>query len=131
MSRQAFGILPKIREVDRLMTSDLQQMVRETHPELAFSSLTGMPMSHNKKTPAGREERLQALVQASNPHWDAMRHVFHQSLHMFPRSQVAPDDILDACALTWIAYRIATAQANRLPPCPPVDARGLCMEIWY
>jgi predicted RNase H-like nuclease len=131
MSRQTFGIVPKIREVDRLMTPVLQQTIHEAHPELAFMSLTGAPMRHNKKTPAGRAERLQALLQASNPRWPTIRQALTPSFDMFPRSHVAPDDILDAYALTWIAYRIATAQANRLPPQPPVDARGLCMEIWY
>jgi predicted RNase H-like nuclease len=60
-----------------------------------------------------------------------MHHVFTQALQMFPRTQVAADDILDACALTWTAYRITTSQANRLPALPPVDRRGLRMEIWY
>jgi predicted RNase H-like nuclease len=34
MSHQAFGILPKIREVDQLMTPEVQETVREIHPEL-------------------------------------------------------------------------------------------------
>jgi predicted RNase H-like nuclease len=131
LSRQAFGILPKIREIDQLLTPELQRTVYEAHPELAFTALTGTPMQHNKKTPAGRQERLQALVQAATPCWPAMHHVFTQALQMFPRTQVAADDILDACALTWTAYRITTSQANRLPALPPVDRRGLRMEIWY
>jgi predicted RNase H-like nuclease len=131
MSRQAFGILPKIREVDRLLTPELQHTVYEAHPELAFRVLTGTPMQHNKKTSTGREERLRALTQASNPCWHTLRHAFNQALHTFPRSQVAPDDILDACALLWTAYRITTSQANRLPALPPVDRQGLRMEIWY
>jgi predicted RNase H-like nuclease len=131
MSRQAFGILPKIREVDQLLTPELQHTVYEAHPELAFRTLTGAPMQHNKKTPAGREERLQALVQAAHPRWPTMHHVFTQALRMFPRTRVATDDILDACVLTWTAYRIATSQANCLPALPPVDTQGLRMEIWY
>jgi predicted RNase H-like nuclease len=131
ISRQAFGILPKIREVDQLLTPELQHTVYEAHPELAFRRLTGTPMQHNKKTPAGRQERLQALGYAANPCGDAIQHDFTHLLRMFPRTQVAADDILDACALTWTAYRIVTSQANRLPALPPVDARGLRMEIWY
>jgi predicted RNase H-like nuclease len=64
MSRQAFGIMPKIRQVDRFMPPALQQLVYEAHLELAFMALAGHPMQHNKKTPAGREERLQALSRA-------------------------------------------------------------------
>jgi predicted RNase H-like nuclease len=131
ISRQAFGILPKIREIDRLLTPALQHIVYEAHPELAFRALTGTPMRHNKKTHSGREERLQALTQALNPCWPTLQHAFTQALHTFPRGQVAPDDILDACALLWTAYRIVTSQANRLPTLPPVDRQGLRMEIWY
>ena len=131
ISRQAFGILPKIREVDQLLTPEMQHAVYEAHPELAFRRLTGAPMQHNKKTPAGHQERLQALVHAANPRGDTIQPVFTRALRMFPRTQVAADDILDACALTWTAYRIVTSQANRLPALPPVDTQGLRMEIWY
>lgn len=48
VSRQAFGILPKIREVDRLITPALQSRVHEAHPELAFQALTGSPLRDNK-----------------------------------------------------------------------------------
>ena len=61
LSIQSFNILPKIREVDRLMTLELQKRIHEAHPELAFMSLAGAPMTHNKKTREGREERLRAL----------------------------------------------------------------------
>lgn len=61
LSIQAFGILPKIREVDRLMTPELQTLVYEAHPELEFRALAGYPMRFNKKTVRGRYERLHAL----------------------------------------------------------------------
>ncbi|HSF18103.1 MAG TPA: DUF429 domain-containing protein, partial [Vicinamibacteria bacterium] len=35
ISRQCYGILPKIKEVDSLMTPSLQERVLEVHPELA------------------------------------------------------------------------------------------------
>jgi predicted RNase H-like nuclease len=131
MSRQAFGILPKIREVDRLMTPTLQQRVYEAHPELAFRWLTGHPMRHNKKTLAGREERLQALVQAPGGLFRDLRPTFARALQTFKRPQAAPDDLLDAYVLAWTARRIVQAQAHRVPVHPEVDARGLRMEIWY
>src|SRR5512145_3333118 len=58
LSIQAFNILPKIREVDRVMTPALQHRVYEAHPELAFQSLAGQPLQDRKKTVAGREARL-------------------------------------------------------------------------
>ena len=131
MSRQAFGILPKIREVDRLMTPVLQQLVYEAHPELAFRSLAGHPMQHNKKTPAGREERLRALAGAPGMSLQDLRHTLARTQKTFKRTQMAPDDLLDAYVLTWTAGRIASAQGSRVPASAPVDARGLRMEIWF
>ncbi len=131
MSRQAFGILPKVREVDRLMTPALQHRVYEAHPELAFTALMGHPMQHNKKTSAGRDERLRALATAFNVPLSEIKRPMAQSLKAFKRTEVAPDDWLDACVLTWTACCIAQESARRVPTTPPVDARGLRMEIWY
>lgn len=131
MSCQAFGILPKVRAVDALMTPARQRLVYEAHPELAFLTLAGRPMQYNKKTAAGRQERLQALASAPEaPFHDAVS-VLQQALSTFPRTQVAADDLLDAYVLTRTAYRLATAQACCLPPQPPLDRHGLRMEIWY
>ncbi len=131
VSIQAFGILPKIREVDRLMTPELQKIVHEAHPELAFRSLTGAPMQHNKKTRTGREERLRALEHAPSGLFRRIRQAFESALMAFKRSQIAPDDLPDACVLAWTASRIVKGQADRLPASPPVDKKGLRMEIWY
>ena len=131
MSRQAFGILPKIREVDRLMTPQLQLVVYEAHPELAFRALAGAPLHHNKKTSAGRAERLQLLERASGGLFREIRSAVENALKVFPRMHVAPDDLLDAYVLTRTALRIARGQATRLPANPPVDQKGLRMEIWY
>ncbi|MBI3301273.1 MAG: DUF429 domain-containing protein [Deltaproteobacteria bacterium] len=131
MSIQAFGIMPKIREVDRLMTPELQKRVYEAHPELAFRALAGAPLQYNKKTHEGREERLQALAQAPDGLFREIRSAFENALKAFPRVQVAPDDLLDAYVLTRTALRIANGQASRLPINPPVDGRGLRMEIWH
>jgi predicted RNase H-like nuclease len=131
MSRQAFGILPKVRAVDQVMTPGLQNLVYEAHPELAFMALAGHPMQHNKKTIAGRQERLHALARASTTPCRASPQALHNALQAFARTQVAFDDLLDAYVLTWSAYRIVNGQASCLPPQPPLDQRGLRMEIWY
>jgi predicted RNase H-like nuclease len=131
MSRQAFGILPKVRAVDQVMTPGLQNLVYEAHPELAFMALAGHPMQHNKKTPAGRQERLHALTRDPIISLRASPQALQNALRTFARTQVAFDDLLDAYVLTWSAYRIASGQAGCLPPQPPLDQRGLRMEIWY
>ena len=131
VSRQAFGILPKIREVDRFMTPELQARVYEAHPELAFRTLTGAPIPDNKKTRTGHQARLHALERLQEPPFGDLARTFTQTCTTFKRTDVAPDDLLDAYVLAWTARRIATGQAERLPPSPPVDRRGLRMEIWY
>lgn len=53
MSKQTFNLIAKIREVDAHIEPALQQRIFEAHPELAFLTLAGRPLRHNKKTPAG------------------------------------------------------------------------------
>jgi predicted RNase H-like nuclease len=131
LSRQAFGILPKVREVDRLMSPALQNTIYEAHPELAFTAAAGAPMRYNKKTAAGREERLRALAQVAEPRLRHPAQLLTQGLRAFKRTQAAADDLLDAMVLTRTAYRIATAQATCLPSHPPTDPLSLRMEIWF
>lgn len=114
LSAQAWNIVPKIREVDNVMTSALQKRVYESHPELVFVALSGAPMKHAKKTPAGVRERLKAL--------DMNKPDLPKGIRM--------DDALDAFALAQQARRIAMGVAMRLPARPKKDARGLRMEIW-
>ena len=131
VSLQAFGILPKIREVDAAITPAHQGIIYEAHPELAFMRLAGAPMQHNKKTAAGRAERVGALHRASQPRYAALSLALQRALRAYPRRQVAHDDLLDACVLLQTSYRLAAAQAQCLPETPALDARGLRMEIWY
>lgn len=131
LSIQAFGILSKIREVDRLMTPGLQNLVHEAHPELAFTALAGHPMRFNKKTARGRRERLRALERAPRHFFRGIKRTFVSGLKAFTRKQVAPDDLVDAAVLAWTALRIAKRTAERVPPSPPLDRRGLRMEIWF
>src|SRR5262245_24608879 len=131
LSIQAFNILSKIREVDRVMTPVLQQRVYEAHPELAFQALAGHPIQDRKKTVTGREERLRVLENILSPLFHGIRTAFASVLHACKRADVAPDDILDAYVLVWTALRIWHAQAHRVPRIPRHDARGLRMEIWY
>lgn len=128
IARQAWNIVPKIREVDAwLLAHDPQQQrVRECHPELAFWAMQGgKPMSHAKKTPEGAAQRL-ALLQQRLPQAGALYDAWRSR---YPRRQVAPDDLLDALAL---AITAAYGQPLRsLPPQPQYDAAGLRMEITY
>ncbi len=131
MSRQAFGILPKIREIDNLITPHHQALVYEAHPELAFMRLAGSPMQHNKKTAAGREERVKALRRSPQPRYRPLQPALQHALRKYKRTQVAWDDLLDACVLLRTSHRLATAQAQFLPSPPARDSKGLRMEICF
>ena len=125
ISKQCFGILPKIREVDRFITPSLQQTVFEIHPELCFSGMNnGHAMSLRKSTQEGIAARMGLLVQNG----------FGAFLSQALRSRIpgaGKDDILDACAACWTARRIALGVATHIPASPPLDSRGLRMEMWY
>lgn len=122
ISKQAFGILSKIREVDEQMTPELQNRVYEVHPEVSFYHLAGQAMRHNKKKPEGREERLHAL---SKTFPDLRQEVFSGE------RRVPYDDIIDAYAAAWTAMRIENGIAKRFPENPPLDSKKLRMEIWF
>ncbi|UCF88988.1 MAG: DUF429 domain-containing protein, partial [bacterium] len=124
LNRQSFGILPKVRELDQIVTPGLQNRVREAHPELSFFTMAGLaPAQSGKKKAEGRDERASLLE----------RHFFQVSegLAKFPTSKANADDILDAYACAWTAMRIFRGEAGCLPDDPPRDEKGLQMAIWY
>lgn len=122
MSIQGFGILPKIREVDELMTRSLQGRIVEVHPELCFYEMNrGRPIVAPKRTALGRRLRVRLLESA----W---RRNLSEVIECRPRG-VGRDDIVDAMAVCWTAERILRKKEVRLPGEPPRDVRGLRMEI--
>jgi len=125
ITKQAFHLFPKLREVDACMTPARQERVREVHPELAFFAMNGeASLAYSKHDPAGRDERLQ-LLRAHG--FDSME----KTVDAHAGSDVGADDILDAYAACWTARRMAAGSALRLPEQePPRNAAGLRMEIW-
>jgi predicted RNase H-like nuclease len=129
ISKQAWNIAPKIREVDDFLRRrpDWQGRLRESHPELGFMMLNrGWPMRHNKKTPAGQAERL-AVLEDFVP---ALTHWFETVQAQYPRREVMADDILDALVLAVTAWRGA-GRYRTLPDSPPRDEAGLPMEMVF
>lgn len=124
LSKQAWNLLPKIRELDTLITPAIQDRLRETHPELAFLAMTGTPMPLPKHDPMGLLQRHEAVTAAGFAEIDRW-------LTALDRRKAKPDDLLDACALCHSAARIARGEGRRVPDDPPRDARGLRMEIWF
>jgi predicted RNase H-like nuclease len=127
MSKQAWGIVGKVREVDRELRADrsLHGRVHEVHPEVSFTAWAGHAMFHPKKSRAGHAERRQLIASYFGP--DAYDHVREQ----FPVKHVGHDDVADAFAVLWTAERVARGSAGTLPVAPPLDSHGLRMEIVY
>jgi predicted RNase H-like nuclease len=120
----AWGLMAKIRELDRALEPADQRRVRESHPELAFGRLNGGAPLPAKRAPAGRAQRRALLEREGFGGLDDW-------LARYPRALVQPDDVLDACACLVTARRIRRDEAVCLASEPPRDARGLAMEIWY
>jgi predicted RNase H-like nuclease len=131
LSVQAYHLIPRIRELDALLTPNLQARVWESHPELSFLAMVGAPIPHPKRTVEGQAARIDALRRAFGDAGDA----FANALAAF-REQVAPkdagmDDFLDACALAWSAQRCLRGESEVCIGDPTHDARGLLMAIRY
>jgi predicted RNase H-like nuclease len=124
MSRQTFGLLVKIREVDALMAERpaLRSCVRECHPEVSFRAWAGRPLQHGKKTRSGQAERA-ALIDAE---WPGER---GRLATLLGHGGFRLDDLHDAFAALWTARRIRDGVARTLPSRPERDGCGLGMEI--
>lgn len=126
--RQAFGICPKIREVDEFMRRIRpRSKVREMHPEVAFCGLNGMtPLLTRKKDSDGFAERKKLL----NDLDARARSVIELARKIENRqTYLADDDILDALVGAVTASRYPDLQT--LPLDPPTDDEGLAMEMVY
>ena len=132
VSKQAFYLLPKIRETEALLrspdTDDLEWL--ETHPELCFSSFNGaVPMKDNKKTDAGFRERRAVL--AGHIPTRTIDRLLQNVMASVPRAQCARDDMVDALVCGVVA-RLDSAERDCLPlDSQEFDEVGLPMRICY
>jgi predicted RNase H-like nuclease len=129
VSRQLFGLAPKIREIDTMLTADpgLAARVFEVHPEVAFWRLNGeRPLAEPKTVKSrpcepGLALRRDLLVRAGLP---------AAVVEASPPKGAGPDDVLDALACAVTARRIRAGVATPFPDPPPRDRHGLRMAIW-
>jgi len=125
MSRQAWGIAAKVREVDDFLrsTPELWERVRESHPEVSFALMAGGDACRGmKKSPAGRLERRE-LLERNGLLVPARRPADSRGI------RCTEDDLLDALAVLWTAGRVVHGRAVGFPQDAPRDACGLRMEI--
>jgi predicted RNase H-like nuclease len=129
ISRQAWNISFKIREVDNLLQDHPKagNAIRECHPEVCLCGLNGrQPMKHYKKKVAGQEERLELLKQ----YYDKSKVVFKAAVDQFMRKEVARDDIVDALAAAVTGF-LSNGDLSTLSEFPEQDKRGRPMEMVY
>jgi predicted RNase H-like nuclease len=119
LSRQAFNLIPRVRDVDQHITRRKQARIGEAHPELCFALLLGGPCAASKKSAEGRAERLAAIARA---YPDALERIAE------PHPGAALDDVLDAYALTVTARRLNEGTVVRLGD-GARDSKGLRQEV--
>ena len=126
LSVQAFNLLTRIREVDRLMRPELQDRIVECHPELAFTRLAGAPLARSKHTPEGIAERT-TLLEAALAAAGVEPGLVAEAVTAPPRG-ARSDDVADALAIALVARDLADGRVEHLGD-GGRDRRGLRMEI--
>lgn len=123
LSQQAFRILPKILQVDRLLQERRDLPLWECHPEVSFWAMNGQkPLSEPKKAAPGFAQRRD-LLKDQGMDVDQLTRAHARALG------AGLDDLLDACACAWTAWRIRHGTALSFPDPPEVDGRGLPVAI--
>ena len=117
MSRQAWALVPKMAEAADVASTD--DRVREIHPEVSFTELTGAPLAWSKKSWNGLLERRRALDAAGIALPDEIDGI----------DGVVADDVVDAAVVAWSARRVANGVALSLPD-PPEAGVGRVVAIW-
>ncbi|MEM9191551.1 MAG: DUF429 domain-containing protein [Myxococcota bacterium] len=118
MSKQAFHLLAKIREVDPFAS---EGWLYETHPEVSFRLMNQGPLRFRKKTFGGVLKRRE-LLEAAGIRLDR----FADTL-----GSIGVDDVLDAGAAAWSARRIGKGTAQSFPTDPrQQDRSGRRLAIW-
>ena len=124
LSKQAWYLAPKIREVNELLTHNpaFKTVLGESHPELAFSCLSGAPMRFSKKQPEGFAERLEVLDQYL-PRPDTF---IEYLLKQHKRRDLAPDDCVDALVLLAAAPISGVLSVDE----PQVGRGDVPIQMW-
>jgi predicted RNase H-like nuclease len=118
LARQSFHLFRKMREAEA--ERDRHDLF-ESHPELVFAAVAGVPLV-TKNSWAGLVKRLEVLRELGIVLADDLG----------PAGVVPSDDVVDAAAVAWCAYRRLRGGASHLPD-PPTqfDDRGRPIVIWF
>jgi len=131
LSKQSWGIVSKIKEVDQLLSIDMsaRSHIREVHPELCFWALNhGKPMQYSK-TKKGEQAFSERTLVLGNL-YPCTEKIVDFALQKYRRYEVARDDILDALVAAVTAYK-GEQGLTSIPENRQRDSRGLPMEMVY
>jgi predicted RNase H-like nuclease len=126
LSKQTYALLPRIRELDRLLRqkTDLVNTVFEVHPEVCFYYWNNRrPMRYSKHSGFGFMERFQLVEQSYRGAAEDIRQSIQPKV-------ASDDDILDALAALWTAHRIHSGNAVCVSTKQEQDEFGLPMQMW-
>jgi predicted RNase H-like nuclease len=129
LSKQSWGLVPRIRQVDELLLRDekARERFREVHPEICFWALAGgRPVQYPKRTEQGYLERANVLQFVYPGAYD----VIANALDSFPRSKAARDDILDALSAA-VTASVGLNGLATIPAKPETDSKNLPMQMVY
>jgi predicted RNase H-like nuclease len=129
ISRQAWNIIPKIRDVDALLAKNevFRGKIKETAPEVCFQAFTGSPMSYPKKSYDGFSERMKALKRVC----PATDKIADSALSKYRWKEVAKDDVLDALAVA-VTAKMGQRYGFQYVPCEPEkDYEGLNIQMVF
>jgi predicted RNase H-like nuclease len=108
-------------EAEAFRDTSPHQMI-EVHPELVFGALAGAQLPYRKKTWNGQLARRRLLAEAGVRLPD----------HLPEAARVPADDVLDAAAVAWCAYQVATGSSRHVPdPADQRDHAGRPIVIHY
>ena len=110
MSKQGFGLFARIREAAALARDP---RVIETFPEASFCSMGDAVVSSSKKTWNGAAQRVALLA--------SVRPAIVLPDALGPAGEAPADDVFDAAACAWSAWRYAHGRADALGDPAEVD----------
>jgi len=127
LSKQAFCISPKIREIDEFLLNNNSPILIEAHPEISFKYLNdGNVLLSKKSKPIGIAERLSILERYNSKAPDLYNRILENTL----RKHVKRDDIVDAICLS-ISMELGRSELNFLEDENTSDERGIEIKIGY
>ena len=112
ISKQAWNIVPKIREADK---EAQKRNLKESHPEVFFKSLDKDSIIESKSSEKGLKDRKEVLERFGDT----------SVIEDFEGKDVTEDDIIDAMVLS-IGSRL---KLESIPEDPDNDSQGLEMSI--